>query len=53
MFAPHELPSLVEAIFSNNDADDAIHCLIGEDAQTFVDVIDEARSAFAHRGSVN
>jgi hypothetical protein len=52
-FALHELPSLVEATFSSNDAGDTIRSLVGEDAQTFVDVIDEARSASAHRGSIN
>ena len=52
-FAPHELTSLVEAIFSSNDTGDTIHSLVGEDVQTFVDVIDEARPTSAHRGSVN
>ena len=45
-FAPHELPSLIEAIFSSNDGDEMIRCLPRDDAQTFIDVIDEARSTF-------
>jgi hypothetical protein len=52
-FALHELPSLIEAIFSGNDADDTIRCLLGEDAQTFIDVMDEARFTFTHRESIN
>ena len=47
-FAPHELPSLVEEIFSSKDAGDAVRSLIGDDVQTFIDVIDEARRTFAH-----
>ena len=45
-FVPHELPSLMEAIFSSKDEGDIMHCLHGDDAQTFVDVIDEVRSTF-------
>jgi hypothetical protein len=52
-FSPHELPSLVEAIFSSNGAGDTIRSLVGDDAQTFVDVIDEACPTSAHHGSVN
>jgi hypothetical protein len=52
-FAPHELPSLVEAIFSSNDAGDATRSLVGDDAQTFVDVIDEACPTFTHHKSVD
>jgi hypothetical protein len=29
-------------IFSSKDESDAIHCLLGDDAQAFIDVIDEA-----------
>ena len=47
-FAPHELPSLIEAIFSSKDEGDAIRGLLGDDAQTFIDMIDEARSPSAH-----
>jgi len=46
VFPPHELPSLIEEIFSSKDADDTIGRLHGDDAQAFVDVIDEARSTF-------
>jgi serine/threonine protein kinase len=52
-FAPHELPSLVEAIVSSNDADNTIRSLVGDNAQTFVDVIDEARPTSARRESAN
>ena len=51
-FAPHELPSLIEAIFSSKDEDNAIRRLLKDDAQTFIDVMDEARSAFAHNPSI-
>jgi hypothetical protein len=44
-FAPHELPSLVEAIFSSKDESGIVRCLNGDDAQIFIDVIDEVRSA--------
>ena len=46
-FAPHGLPSLIEAIFSSKDEGNTIRCLPRNDAQTFVDVMNEARSAFA------
>jgi hypothetical protein len=52
-FAPHELPSLVEALFSSNDASDRIRSLLGDNAQTFVDVINEARPTSARRESAN
>ena len=49
-FALGELPSLIEVIFSSQDESDAIHRLLGDDTQAFIDVIDEARSASArHR----
>lgn len=48
-FAPHELPSLIEAILSSKEGGGTIGRLRGDDAQTFVDVIDEARSTFVHR----
>ena len=47
-FALHELPSLIEAIFSSKDEGNTIRCLTGDDAQTFVDVIDEVRSTPTH-----
>lgn len=53
-FAPHELPSLVEVIFLSQDEGRAIRRLLGDDAQAFVDVMDEARSTSArHRVSVS
>lgn len=52
-FTPHEFPSLIEAIFSSKDEDDAISCLLGDDAQTFIDVIDEARPTLSRHKSVN
>ena len=42
VFAPGELPSLIEAAFSSKDETDMIRRLRGNDAQTFIDVIDEA-----------
>jgi len=48
-FNRHELPSLIEAIFSGEEEGDAIGCLCRDDAQTFIDVIDEVRLAFARR----
>jgi hypothetical protein len=41
-FASDELFSLLEAIFSSKDEVDKIRCLFGDDAQAFVDVMDEA-----------
>ena len=46
-FNPYELPLLVEAVFSAKDEREIIHYLNGDDAQTFVDVIDEVHSTFA------
>ena len=46
-FTRYELPSLVEAIFSSGDEDDTIRSFHGNDVQTFIDVMDEARSASA------
>ena len=43
MFAPNELPSLIEAIFLSKDEGDTIHRLLRDDAQSFVDVLNEAR----------
>jgi len=52
-FDLHELPSLIETIFSSKDESDEIHSLLGGDAQTFVDVMNEARYLFVyHRESV-
>ena len=48
-FSPHELPLLIHVIFPTADEDDIIRCLSNEDdAQTFIDVIDEARPRFPH-----
>ena len=38
----HEFPLVIETIVSNVKAADIVECLQGSDAQTFVDVIDEA-----------
>jgi len=45
-FTPHELPSLIEATLSSEDEGDAIRRLLGDDAQAFIDVIDEVRSIY-------
>ena len=45
-FTLRELPSLVEAIFSGKDESGIVRCLHGDDAQLFIDVIDEVRSTF-------
>lgn len=47
-FTLHELPSLVEAIFSSKGEADATRRLQGDDAQVFIDVIDEACSTLAN-----
>ncbi|KAF9791124.1 hypothetical protein BJ322DRAFT_428820 [Thelephora terrestris] len=41
-FAPHELPSLIEEILMCKDVVDMIRYLPRDDAQTFIDVINEA-----------
>jgi len=47
-FGPHELPLLIHVVFSSRDESDIIHCLrSGDDAQTFVDVIDKVCFTFA------
>lgn len=38
----HELPSVIGAVVSNVKATDIIRCLQGSNAQTFIDVMDEA-----------
>lgn len=40
-FTPNELPSLIEVVFSSKDVNDTIRCLCANDAQTFIDMIDE------------
>ena len=47
--APYVLPPLIEAIFSSKDESDMVHCLHGDDAQTFVDKMDEACSILITR----
>ena len=47
-FAPHELPTLIEVVSSNKDEGDTVRCLLRDDAQTLVDVIDEVRTVLAH-----
>lgn len=42
-FTPHELPSLLETIFSSQVGKEKIRSIHGDDAQDFVDVIDQAR----------
>lgn len=37
----YELPFLIEAIFSSKNEEDVVGGLQGDDAQTFIDVIDE------------
>jgi len=52
-FATHELPSLIEAIFSSKDENNMIRCLLRDDAQTFIDVMNEVRPAFSHLSNEN
>ena len=47
-FSQRELPLLVEAIFSSKDERDIIRCLRGDDAQAFINIIDEACSPPRH-----
>ena len=44
----HELLSVIETIFSNVKAADTVKCLEESDAQTFIDIVDEA----CHRYSI-
>lgn len=46
-FALSERPSLIESVVSSKDESDAIHDLKEEDAQSFIDVIDEVHSTTA------
>jgi len=48
-FTLQELPALIKTIFSNKDERDAIRCLHRDDAQAFVDVIDEVGFTVARR----
>jgi len=47
-FAPQELFSLIEVIIGSKDAGDTIHRLPEDDAQTFIDVIDEVYFPSTH-----
>lgn len=47
LFTPDDLPSMIEAVFSSTDEGDTIRRLYGDDAQTFIDVVDEVHSAFS------
>ena len=51
-FESHELPSLIEGIFLNKGEDDAINCLKGGDAETFVDIMDQVRYPFAYHRNI-
>ena len=52
-YVPRELPSLIEDIFVSEDVNDTVRCLTKEDAQTFIDAIDEVRYTSTHsRGFV-
>jgi len=49
VFSPGELPFLINTIFSSEDWGDVIRRIrSGNDAQAFIDLIDEARPASAH-----
>jgi len=50
-FVPHELPSLIEAIFSSEDEGGPIRPLLDDNTQIFIDVIDEARSTYVRSSS--
>ena len=43
-FDRHELPSLIETIFSSEDRNEEIRRLSRDDAQMLIDVIDEVHS---------
>ncbi|KAF9642606.1 hypothetical protein BDM02DRAFT_3192947 [Thelephora ganbajun] len=47
-----ELPSLIEAIFGYEDEANMIHCLSGDDAQNFADMIDQACSPLARHHQI-
>ena len=48
-FSPHEFPFLIDAILKNKSEYNTM-CRLGEaDAQTFIDVLEEVRSAFTRR----
>ena len=43
-----ELISLIEKIFSSGKVSDIVGCLGGDDAQTFIDSMDEVRPHVSH-----
>lgn len=45
VFVVGELPSLIEAVLSSRDSGEIIRRLPRDDAQSLIDVIDEARSS--------
>lgn len=47
-FIPDQLPSLIEAIFTCEDIDNTIRRLPRDDAQIFVDIMDEVCCALVH-----
>ena len=47
-FAPHELPSLIDAILSSKEEVDTVRCLSRDDAKIFINLANEARSIPAH-----
>ena len=50
VFSLGELPFLIDTIFSSEDWGDVVHRIhSGDDAQTFIDVIDEVRPESTHR----
>ena len=51
-FAPEELRSLIEVVLSSGDEGDLVRRLRGDDAQTFIDVIDEVHSPSACRRKI-
>lgn len=47
-FSPYELSSMIEIVLSSKDEGDIVHRLCGDDAQAFIDVIDEVCSVTPH-----
>ena len=46
-FVPGDLPSLIESIFSSKDQEAVVYGLQRDDAQNFIDIVDEVRFKFA------
>ena len=50
----HERISLISTVFSDHDEGEMVRNLSGDDAQNFVNMIDEVSTAyFHHRGQVS